>query len=239
MRRFLQFALLLTLGAVACSAQLPSETPLGIGPLARARPPEPSGAPVSLPGAGPQMQFEDDEEDSTNETESPISSTADRDKKDNAADAGVASADAAPTPSPGAPPSGAPTAVLDFTGEYSGKDVSTFRIDGIGDQKEEDPKAKLSVKKSGDSLTIVVVASNTGDPLCTLKAEQKGDTATLAAGQECVEPQSPFARGKLTRGQAKLQGKQITLDMSFEVKLDTGGRQLTGGIEYHFEGTKR
>jgi hypothetical protein len=58
-------ALLMTLGAAACSAQLPSETPLGLGPLAkRPRAPEPSGAPVSLPGGGgPQMQFEDDEVD--------------------------------------------------------------------------------------------------------------------------------------------------------------------------------
>jgi hypothetical protein len=228
------------LGAVACSTQLPSETPLGLGPLARRpRPPDPSGAPVSLPGGGgPQMQFEDDDEDSTAENERPPSSTGD-DDKDDVPDAGITTMADAGGAAASAPATNAPAAALDFTGDYSGKDVSTFRISGIGDQKEEDPNAKLSVKKSGDSLTIVVVASNTGDPLCTLKAEQKGDTATLAPGQECTEPQSPFARGKLTRGQAKLQGKQITLDMSFEVKIDAGGKQLTGGIEYHFEGTKR
>jgi hypothetical protein len=185
------------------------------------------------------MQFEGDEdEESTAQNERPPSSMGD-DDKDDAPDAGTITAGAGSAATASAPATNAPIAALDFTGEYSGKDVTTFRISGIGDQKEEDPNAKLSVKKSGDGLTLVVVASNTGDPLCTLKAEQKGDTATLAPGQECSEPQSPFARGKLTRGQAKLQGKQITLDMSFDVKIDAGGKQLTGGIEYRFEGTKR
>ena len=51
LRRIRQFATLVTLGAVACSAQLPSEQPLGVGPLARLRRSEPSGAPVSMPGS--------------------------------------------------------------------------------------------------------------------------------------------------------------------------------------------
>ena len=79
-----------------------------------------------------------------------------------------------------------PPAAIDFTGEYSGKDVSTIRVAGKEMRTEEDPNAKLSVKKSGDGARASsIVASNTGDPLCTLKGEQKGDTATMAPGQEC------------------------------------------------------
>jgi hypothetical protein len=230
--------LFLTLGAASCSAQLPSETPLGLGPLARRpRAPEPSGAPVSMPGSGPQMQFDGDDEDSTAENETPSSTNDDND--DSTADAGTVTVDAGAVATTSTPANNAPAAALDFTGEYSGKDVSTFRVTGLGEQKEEDPNAKLSVKKTGDSLTIILVASNTGDPLCTLKAEQKGDTATLPAGQECTEPQSPFSRGKLTRGQAKLSGKQITLDMLLEVKGEVGGKQFSAAIDYHFEGTRR
>jgi hypothetical protein len=190
-----------------------------------------------MPGGGPQMQFEDDDEDSTARNETPSSTNEDKDES--TADAGSVTVDAGAVSTASTPASNAPTAAVDFTGEYSGKDVSNIRINGLGEQKEEDPNAKLSVKKTGDSLTIILVASNTGDPLCTLKAEQKGDTATLPAGQECTEPQSPFSRGKLTRGQAKLSGKQITFDMSLDVKGEVGGKQFSGAIDYHFEGTRR
>jgi hypothetical protein len=239
LRRIRQLALLMTLGAAACSAQLPSETPLGLGPLAkRPRAPEPSGAPVSLPGSGPQMQFEDDEEDSTGENEQPPSSTdGDGDKGKDAADAGMAKADSAPTPAAGAPASNAPTAALDFTGEYSGKDVITIRASGRELPPQEDPNAKMSVKKSGDTVSLTIVASNTGDPICTVKGEQKGDTVTVTPGQECP-PEAQFA-GKLKRGLALLQDKRLTLDMSFEISGNVEGKQVTVVTDYHFEGTRR
>jgi hypothetical protein len=230
----------MTLGAVACSAQLPSETPLGLGPLAkRPRAPESSGAPVSLPGGGgPQMQFEDDEEDSTAENERPPSSAdGDGDKGKDGADAGLAKADAAPAPAAGAPATNAPTAALDFTGEYSGKDVITRRLSGKELPPEEDSNAKMSVKKSGDTVSLTIVASNTGDPICTVKGEQKGDTVTLTPGQECP-PEAQFT-GKLKRGQANLQDKRLTLDMSFEISGNVEGRQVTVVTDYHFEGTRR
>jgi hypothetical protein len=235
-RTIRRLLLLFAIGIAACSAQLPSERPLGLGPLARRQePPEPSGAPVTMPSGAQQMQFEADEDegddDSTAENATPPS-------PGDTPDAGVTSiSDAGPAPSAVTPSSTAPTAVLDFAGDYSGKDVTTFRGGG-GNERMEDPKAKLSVKKAGDALSIIVVASDTGDPICTLRATQKGDTATLPSGQECAEPQSPFLRGRLTRGQAKLQGNQLTLDMSFEVNINVGGKQITG-IEYHFEGTRR
>ena len=237
MLRWIRNAVLfLTLGAASCSAQLPSETPLGLGPLARQpRAPEPSGAPVSMPGGGPQMQFEDDDEDSTAVNETPSSTKEDKDES--TADAGSVTVDAGAVPTASTPASNAPTATVDFTGDYSGKDVITRRLDGKQEPPEEDPNAKLSAKKSGDTVSLTIVASNTGDPICTVKGEQKGDTVTVSPGQECP-PESQFY-GKLKRGQAKLQDKRLTLDMTFEISGNLGGKQVTGITDYHFEGTRR
>jgi hypothetical protein len=188
-----------------------------------------------MPGAGPQMQFEDDDEDSTAENETP--SSTNRGKDESAADAGTIAADAGAVPAANTPASNAPTAALDFSGEYSGKDVITRRVDDKQEPPEEDPNAKLSVKKSGDTVSLTIVASNTGDPICTVKGEQKGDTVTVSPGQECP-PESLFY-GKLKRGQAKLQDKRLTLDMSFEISGNIAGKQVTGITDYHFEGSRR
>jgi hypothetical protein len=231
---------LLLVGLAACASQLPSETPLGIGPLARARPPsEPSGSPVTMPGTATPTRIESDEDDGDGDedTTKGVSSAGPAEKPD----AGIGStADGGAAPAPSGTPSSAPaTGTPDFVGEYAGRDRSVFRLNGTEMRREDDPKALMSVKKSGSGLAFVIVASNTGDPLCTLTATQKGDTATLNTGQTCQEPRSPFAPGKVSSGQAKLQGKTLLLDITFEATLDLDGEKHNVVIEYHFDGPRR
>jgi hypothetical protein len=238
--RALRLTALLLLGLGACASQLPSERPLGIGPLARARPPsEPSGSPVTMPGSATPTMIESDEDDGDGDGDEDTTKRVSSATSDTAPDAGVTSmADAGAAPS-SAPSSAPATGTPDFVGEYAGRDRSIFRLDGAVVRQEDDPKALMSVKKSGTGLAFVIVASNTGDPLCTLNATQKGDTVTLATGQQCPEPRSPFAPGKVTSGKGKLQGKTLELDVLFEASIEVEGEQHKGGIDYHFDGTRR
>jgi hypothetical protein len=234
-------AALLLLGVAACASQLPSERPLGIGPLARMRPPaEPSGPPVTMPGAAAPTMIETDDDDDGDGDDTREKLGSGSGSATEAPDAGIASTkDAGAAPAPSTPSSAPATGTVDFVGNYAGLDVSVYRVDGTQIREEKDPKALMSVKKNGSRLAVVIVASNTGDPLCTLNGDQKGDTVTLASGQQCPEPRNPFLGANVASGSAKLQGTKLTVDITFEANIDFEGEQHKGSVEYHFEGTRR
>jgi hypothetical protein len=227
---------LLVLLVAACSTALPSEQPLGTGPLAvkeqeaeRARlaklASEPSGDGASA-----------EAEPSTPPPSEPIAVAPTPTAEPTASvDAGT-TADAGKTP---AAPAGA--GKVDFAGEYSGKDKAVIRPAGLPEQVQDDPNAKTSVKNSPDgNIKITIVASNSGDPLCTLTAKPKGTTAALTAGEQCPEKLNPFFNGRVKSGLATLNGKQLVVELTFEFEIDLPpGGKVQGTIEYRFDGTRK
>ncbi len=206
------------------------------------RPPaEPSGPPVTMPGAAAPTMIESDDDDGDGDGDSDDT----REKLGSGSatetpDAGVASTkDASMAPPAGTPASAPSSGTVDFVGNYAGEDVSAFVVDGTQIREEKDPKALMTVKKNGSRLSLVIVASNTGDPLCTLDGNQKGDTVTLVSGQQCPEPRNPFSPGRVASGSAKLDGAKLKVEITFEASIEIEGEQHKARIDYRFEGTRR
>src|SRR5688572_11875558 len=159
---------LLVLLVAACSTALPSEQPLGTGPLA-VKEQEAERARLAKLASEPSVDGGSAEaEPSTPPPSEPIAvapaPTAEP----------TASVDAGPPVDAGKAAAAAGAAKVDFAGEYSGKDKAVIRAAGLPEQVQDDPNAKTSVKNTPDgNIKITIVASNSGDPLCTLTAKPK------------------------------------------------------------------
>lgn len=213
--------------AAACSASLPTDKPLGEGPmvaaeakLAKAKPD--SGKPdvgQGEPGDNPETPVEP--------TPPVVASEPDA----SVAEPVAAATDAGAKPVKDAGPS---AAAITYAGEYIGSDDTNTSIAGQT-QSEHDDKAKtrVEVRPSGE-LAFTFVSSSDGTDICTLTATAKGKDATFPAGQPCWAT-GGGASGKLKKGTAKFDGKKVTIDMSFDISIGPA----TGSLTYKFTGTRK
>jgi len=210
--------------AQACATGLPSETPLGSGPLARADAAAVSSESLAVPDAG---ALEAGAALAAAKPEPPVPPESER------ADAGAASVKL--TADAGAV---AADSRAQFAGTYAGKDRAVIRMSGKPDQTEDDPKARISVAEQGsDAIAITLINTSDGKPICTLNARREGDRAEVAPGQSCFGG-GPGASSMVKRGSATLAGKRLTVDLLIEMRLSVGGKDAAGSIDYHFEGTR-
>lgn len=215
-----------------CVTTRPSPEPLGWGKL-------PPGAQRAAPRT-------------SRRAEQPKPSAPPRDRSISEADAGAREKSASgPEPSASAAPAAtttaAPTppsssAVAAFVGEFRGEDVATYRISGIPDRTERDPKARITVKTSdsGDLLFVLVDSSN-GKEICTLSGTLKDSTVSIGAGQKCFEQNEgeASAGATVTKGTATLSDKTLRFDLDLDFEMTVEGRSLRGSLEYHFEGKRQ
>jgi hypothetical protein len=130
---------------------------------------------------------------SERKTEKPTAASAtndDDDADDTVAVSGDADGGGGPTPaamaSAAASAEAAPPAKID--GEYVGLDVAVYRVEGMPDRTERDPKARTLLRTPDDtSAEVVILDSGTGKEICALEGDRKGNAITLRAGQTCFE----------------------------------------------------
>lgn len=211
--------------AQACATGLPSETPLGSGPLARTDAAAVSSESLSVRDAG---ALEAGAALSTSKTDPPPASP-EAERADAATASAKLPADA------GAAEAGARA---QFAGTYAGKDRAVIRMSGKPEQVEDDPKARISVAEQGsDAIAITLINSSDGKPICTLNARREGDRAEVTPGQPCFAS-GPGVSSTVQRGSATLAGKRLTVDLLIEMRLSMGGKDAAGSIDYHYEGTR-
>src|SRR5262245_3971669 len=185
---------------VQCMSTRPSEEPLGWGPL----PPGALSASHRPRSRTPPVAEEHEEP-----RDEPAAST----------DAGhepekVAAA-AAPSSSAPKPPESKLGAVqassaslAEFVGEYLGEAVATYRITGLPERTERDPKARVTVKAStSPELLFVLVDSSNGKDICTLSGTMKDSKVSIGSGQKCFEQNEgeASAGATVTKGSATLE----------------------------------
>jgi hypothetical protein len=153
-----------------------------------------------------------------------------------ASDAGIAiAADAGREAGAGAVD---PPADAAFAGEYKGEDVAVVRLQGMPDKSERDPNARIQVVDgTNGAMTFTLINSANGSPLCALRGKRAGSSATVEAGQTCFADGA--ADGKVDSGSATFSGKRLTLDLKVTVTLTMPSGSISGGIDYHFDGTRR
>ncbi len=212
--------------AQACATSLPSETPLGSGPLAAASAAQPQSSerpPARDAGAAEAAVV------ASASAEAPPALTATE-----RLDGGTSAAES--LPEAGAAEAGPRSS---FAGTYAGKDRAVIRMSGKPEQVEDDPKARITVVEQGNlAVSITLINSADGTPICTLNAKLQGDRAEVAPGQPCFAS-GPDATSTVQRGSATFAGKRLTVDLSIAMRVSAGGQSATGSIDYHFEGTRQ
>ena len=129
-----------------------------------------------------------------------------------------------------------------FVGDYTGEDVSTYRLEGLPDREERDPNAKITAKSKNDTeVNFVLVDSSNGKDICTLTSEIHDNVATIAAGQKCFEQDDAdtTASATVTKGTATLDGTKLTFDLEMDFGMSAEGRDLSGTLGYHFQGSRK
>ncbi len=228
--------------AQSCAGPLPSTAPLGLGPLAKAeaverekREAEREAALASgdagADAAGPKAPG----------AASGTASGAGGADPGAGSDAGAATAAAAAEAGTDTSDK-APAAKAVFAGVYVGEDTSLFKLSGLPDRSEADSNAKTRVEDRADgNVNIIPVDSSNGKDICTLEAVVKDKTKKLfeiKRGQSCFEPEQGGMSGTIRKGSAKFDGDKLTFDVVLALEINTPSTQLTGTLEYHFEGTR-
>jgi hypothetical protein len=224
----------LALAAVQCVNPRPSAEPLGWGPL------PPGAQTASRPTKGRVPRVAQAREHPSDESISPAD--AGRSEPEKAAAAPSSSAPKAPSESkPTASPSSAATAP-DFVGDYLGEDVATYRISGLPERTERDPKARVTVKSASDSeLLFVLVDSSNGKEICALSGTWKDAAVTMRSGQKCFEQNEGEASAGATvkKGSATLEKKRLVLELDLDFEMKVEGKKLSGTLGYRFDGKRQ
>lgn len=228
----MRFAPVFLVAVIGCSMPLPSEKPLGRGPLApNPAAEETSGAAEAV--ASMVVEAGDGDAGATPFKASSVATAAPV--------ASLSTADAGAKPAATKPASKSEidsSARVDWAGEYVGRDREVKRLEGEPDEVAEDPHAKTNVRTRSDGkLDIVFVDSDKGTTLCTLEARPTGNTAEIVPGQSCSGWYAELV--SLSHGRAVITGKQLTVDVEFPLDIEEEGEHERGSYAYHFEGTKK
>ncbi|MBK7586421.1 MAG: hypothetical protein IPI67_40310 [Myxococcales bacterium] len=214
----------------ACAPALPSETPLGEGPLAKA---EHAAREKSEQANLAKADSRSAEVEPSAAAESPPD-TETPPPPPTAAPTAEAPPVAGEKPQPGKKP----TLVVVYAGEYVGSDTSTYKFSGA-ERSEKDDKAKTRVSGAGPEISVTFIDSGNGSDICTLKAQMTGKTGSFAAGQKCWGTDGP-GTGTLTRGSAQFDDKKLIIDADFQLQMGgEGDANVSGQLHYRFEGTRK
>lgn len=129
---------------------------------------------------------------------------------------------------------------LSFAGRYSGTDTVTILFADFPDEPQVDESAKIDVKDVTDQrISITVVDSNQGTPLCTIEGKNDAGKVSFDPGQPCFEAILGIpAESSIVNGTGLFSGEQLTLDFEVALEVDVAGSSLEGSIDYHFDGKK-
>lgn len=220
----------------SCSGPLPSETPLGMGPLAHAE------------ASARAKAFAERDTDGGADAATPSTPTAPPAPTEPtiASGSGGASAFDAGTSEPAAdagPASAKGKTVVPYAGTYVGKDSSIYKLSGQPDASENDPNAKTKVEDRSDGgVTIIPIDSSNGKEICRLEATTKDPARKLfevKRGQRCFEPEQGSVSGTISSGRARFDGAKLVLDLDLGLEINSPDGRVTGNLIYHFEGTRQ
>lgn len=153
----------------------------------------------------------------------------------------VAQSEPRVSPKPVIEDAGASSPPPAIAGRYLGTDTVVIEFPGIPAEPQVDDKAIVDIKqREGEhAYTLVVVASNTGEPLCSIDGQWRESELQFDAGQSCFEAILGIPLdANLLGGSAEFDGNRIEVEFQLELSLVTPGGTLEGNVDYSFEGTK-
>lgn len=127
-----------------------------------------------------------------------------------------------------------------WAGRYAGTDTVVVSFPGVPTDPQVDDKAKMDVVRLGDTrLSVAVIDSQRGVPLCTVEGDVAEGKIELDEGQECFSDMLGIpVDTSLLGGSGSIEGDKLTIEFEVEMSIDTPSGTIEGGIDYHFVGTK-
>lgn len=212
----------------------PSSVPLGLGPLALAEREAIAAEKLASPGSGAERPARAAARDSAVAESRASGEAADEaDADDDADEPGSGEGDDGEA--------GEPAEVAELEGLYAGEDVAIFRLSGLPEREQKDPKAQIRIERdSATQVRITLINSEDGSDLCELSARVEGNAALLTSPQPCFTSDEEGAiQAELTSARAVVSGERLTMEAEGTLSVVLGEQELSGDLEYSFEGERQ
>ncbi len=126
-------------------------------------------------------------------------------------------------------------------GTYKGTDWVTITLPGFPDDEQVDDQARvvLAVLDKPERYSFAVLDTRTGDELCKIVGTLSASVITFDEEQSCFAGILGLPmEANMATGIATIDGSSLTVTLGVELSVDTPAAELTGDLDYRFEGKK-
>lgn len=126
-------------------------------------------------------------------------------------------------------------------GTYRGTDWVTILMPGFPEDEQVDDQARvvLAVLDKPERYSFAVLDTRTGDELCKIVGTLKESVITFDEDQTCFAGILGVAmEANMSTGLATIDGKSLAVTLGVELRVNTPNGELTGDLDYRFEGKK-
>lgn len=128
-----------------------------------------------------------------------------------------------------------------FAGTYKGTDWVTIALPGFPEDEQVDDKARvvLAVLDKPERYSFAVLDTRTGDELCKIVGTLSEAVITFDEEQACFAGILGVPMdANIATGIATIDGSSLTVNLGVELSVNTPNGELTGDLDYRFEGKK-
>lgn len=129
-----------------------------------------------------------------------------------------------------------------LVGTYKGTDWVTITLPGLPDDEQVDDQARvvLAALDKPDRYSFAVLDTRTGDELCKIVGTAKNSLLTFDEEQTCFDGILGIPmEASLVTGIATIDGETLSVSLSVELSVSTPNGELSGDLDYRFEGKKQ
>lgn len=133
------------------------------------------------------------------------------------------------------------SAPVSVAGTYKGTDWVTITLPGFPEDEQVDDQARvvLAVLDKPERYSFAVLDTRTGDELCKIVGSLRDSIITFDEGQSCFAGILGVPmEANMGPGMATIDGNTLTVTLGVELSVNTPNGELTGNLDYRFEGKK-
>lgn len=127
-------------------------------------------------------------------------------------------------------------------GTYKGTDWVTISLPGLPEDEQVDDAARVVLTALGkpNRYSFAVLDTRTGDELCEIEGTAKNTLIAFDEDQTCFAGILGVPmEATMTTGIATISGGELSVSLSVELSVNTPNGELSGELDYRFEGKKQ
>jgi hypothetical protein len=134
-----------------------------------------------------------------------------------------------------------PSSQATVAGTYKGTDWVTITLPGFPEDEQVDDRARvvLAVLDKPERYSFAVLDTRTGDELCKILGSRNESIITFDEDQSCFAGILGVpVEASTYNGIATIDGASLTVTLGVELTVNTPNGELSGDLDYRFEGKK-